>query len=428
VNADVAFVRDSIYLRRLSAVSGDDDGDSISVTGVLQVPDYASLDDAAFDLTLNTRNFEAFDQGALSGLQLTGGVRLAGAFDDARLTGAMTIDRGTIYLPELGRKNVVALNESAPGFYDVVDTTFGRNRGIVPQVQPLMKEFMTHLQVPDLRIGIGDDVWLRSDEANIKLGGSVDLARVGDQRLSGTLQVVRGTYRLDLGLVQRTFQVDSGSVVFYGDPEIPPTLDVYATYTVRQVNRQDVHVIAHIGGTLANPRLDLATTEQFALSPTEILSYLAFGAPTFALGGPNAASALRPVASALLPTIGGVIERALADQIGILDYVQVQTGSVGTDASSQTARDILSGSRIGIGKQIGERTFVTANYGLCKFGGATDQRLADALGVTVERRLDNGFSVQASAEPASTALLCGQSDVRDTPRQFGFDLFREWSF
>lgn len=426
-NADVTFVGDSITIRRLSAVSGSDAGDSLSVAGMIRIPDYAGLENASFDLTMRARNFEAFDQRSVAKLQVSGAVHLSGGVEHATLGGGMTIDQGTVSLPDLGRKDVVALNES-DDLYDVVDTTFGRNRGIIPQVPPLLKEFMANLRVPDLRIGIGDDVWLRSDEANIKLGGAMELTRQGGQRLSGTLRVVRGTYRLDLGIVRRTFQVDSGSIVFYGDPEISPTLDIYATYVVRQVNRQDVHVIAHVGGTLANPRLALSSNEQFALSPTEILSYLAFGTPSFALGGPSSA-ALRPVASALLPTIGGVLEEKLSDIVGVLDYVQVQPGSMGdATTTQQSSLDFLWGSRIGVGKQIGERTFVTANYGLCKLGGASNQSFTDALGVTVERRLGDGVSVQASAEPASTALLCGHVDERDTPRQFGFDLFREWSF
>lgn len=427
-NADVTFVGDSITIRRLSAVSGSDNGDSLSVAGMIRVPDYAGLKDASFDLTLRARNFAAFDQRSVAKLQVSGGVQLTGSVEQATLAGSMTINQGTVSLPDFGRKDVVALNESDPDFFEVVDTTFGRNRGIVPHVPPLLKDFMTNLKVPDLHIGIGDDVWLRSDEANIKLGGSMDLAKVGGQRLSGTLRVVRGTYRLDLGIVRRTFQVDSGSIVFYGDPEISPTLDIYATYVVRQLNRQDVHVIAHVYGTLAHPQLQFLSNEQFALSTAEILSYLAFGAPSFALGGPSSA-ALRPVASALLPTIGGVLEQKLSDIVGILDYVQVQPGSVGDETTAQqSSLDFLWGSRIGVGKQIGERTFVTANYGLCKFGSASNQSLTDALGITVERRLGDGFSVQASSEPASTALLCGRVDDRDTPRQFGFDLFREWSF
>ena len=348
----------------------------------------------------------------------------------------MTIERGTLFLPELAQKQVVNLND--PEFFDVVDTSLVGNRRLYPRLAPELEAAIRKLQIPSLQVRIGDDVWLRSEEANIKLGGAVNIERRGQEQLqSGTLDVERGTYRLNLGLVQRTFQVDSGTVTFYGDPNIPASLNIYASYTVRQANQlgQDVIIIAHIGGTLLEPRLALTSNERIPLSDTEILSYLVFGQPSFAVDV-QTANALRPVAAALLPTLGGVLEKALADQIGFFDYVQVQTGSVNDQSaptSADTYRDVLSGSRIGLGKQIGERTFVSANAGLCGLATGAGQQatsFASTIGLTVEHRLNYGFSLQASREPSSQALLCNRasSDIINRPYQLGFDLFREWSF
>jgi hypothetical protein len=163
-----------------------------------------------------------------------------------------------------------------------------------------------------------------------------------------------------------------------------------------------------------------------------------FGQPSFVSAGENSAS-LRPVAAALLPSMGAVLERALADQISFIDYVQVQTGGTGdqlvAQSSGSAAANVLSGTRIGVGKQVGERTFVTVNAGLCGLGGGTQGTGASfekALGLTIEHRLNDGFSLQASMEPSSAALQCrpglGSSDIGNRPPQYGFDLFREWSF
>src|SRR5688572_19676225 len=88
---------------------------------------------------------------------------------------------------------------------------------------------------------MGSDVWLRSAEANINLGGSVAVTfghrgeedRTLDQlALEGELTTNRGTYRLNLGgIVQSTFTVESGTVRFYGDPDFNPTLDIDALHT-----------------------------------------------------------------------------------------------------------------------------------------------------------------------------------------------------
>jgi autotransporter translocation and assembly factor TamB len=235
-------------------------------------------------------------------------------------------------------------------------------------------------------------------------------------------------------VVQRTFQVDSGSVTFYGDPHIPPDLSIWATYTVRQPNRQiadDVKLIAHISGTPTNPQLDLTSNARFTLSNTEILSYLVFGQPSFSTNPDQTTNpVLQQVAAALLPSVGAVLERALADQVGFIDYVQVQTGST-NDPTTGATTGFLSGTRIGVGKQLGNKTFVTVNAGLCGLSGQQSGiSFGQSLGLTVEQRLADGYSLQASIEPSSAALLChpGLTSIGSRPPQYGIDLFREWSF
>ncbi|HEX6534423.1 MAG TPA: translocation/assembly module TamB domain-containing protein [Gemmatimonadaceae bacterium] len=438
VSADIAFTPDSVRIARLSMASGTEENSSLSVTGALRVPDWRDTRDAGFDITARARNFQVLDKRAMARLEVSGDVRLRGTLARPELGGDLTVNRGTLFVSELNTKQVVNLDD--PDFYDIVDTSLVVNRDLIRSAY--LDTLIANLRVPSLSVHVGDDVWLRSEEANIKLAGDVALEKVGSQRLeSGTLEVSRGTYRLNLGLVLRTFEVDSGKVVFYGDPNIPPSLSIWATYTVRQASResgQDVKIIAHIGGTLVEPRLALSSQERIPLSDTEILSYLVFGQPTVATSDfANPQHALDPVARALLPSVGGVLERALADQISFIDYVQVQTGA-GTTTTDQTitgrnALNALAGTRIGVGKQIGERTFLTVNAGLCGLAGAQasgSQSFAQSLGVTVNYRLNDGYSLQASSEPSTTALQCsaGLSGIGTRPRQYGFDLFREWSF
>jgi hypothetical protein len=51
--------------------------------------------------------------------------------------------------------------------------------------------------------------------------------------------------------------------------------------------------------------------------------------------------------------------------------------------------------------------------------------------VTLEHRLNNGFSAALSVEPGSTAMFCTSSTQRgflSTPPQLGADLFKVWRF
>ncbi|MBA2683091.1 MAG: translocation/assembly module TamB [Gemmatimonadaceae bacterium] len=440
--ADVGFRPDSIRIDTLSAASGAEANSKLSLRGTLALGNMLDLSDdlskVQLDLTMSARSFLVVDKRSLARLEISNDVRLLGPFSHMVLTGNVNVERATFYLPDLAAKTALSLDPTIdPDVGTLVDTNLVEiRRTFLGQQRRDVQVAIQNLQVPSLEVEIGNDVWLRSAEANIKLGGQVALRKdAANQRLDGSIDVERGTYRLDLGLVQRTFQVDSGTVTFYNDPQQAGSLNIWATYTVRQANQlaQDVRIIAHIGGTLLDPKLDLSSDERIALSYTEILSYLVFGQPSL-LGSSDANnSALRPVAQALLPSAGALIERAINSQIGFFDMVQVQTGS--TNSTNQTSIDqsansFLSGSRIGLGKQLGQRAFLTANAGLCNIGGQSTSTFTSTIGITLEYRLAQHFSLQASSEPSTTSLLCrtGGSTIGNRPRQLGFDLFREWSF
>ncbi len=435
VQADVALGPDSIAVRRFSASSGSRPG-TASLTGLVRLQDF---ENPVFDLTFQSRGFQIIQRRELANLEVTGRLRLQGPLQHAALDGDITIDRGAIFLPDQAQKNLADISD--PEFRNVVDTTVVANRGVLPQPPSRLVE---NLQVANAQIRLGDDVWLRSEEANIKLVGELDVdrqlaraRRAGVDSLeavlglAGTLGATRGTYRLDLGPVQRTFQVDSGSIRFFGNPDIPPALDIWASYTVRQANREDVHIIANIGGTLLEPRLNLTSSERIPLSYTEILSYLVFGQPSFVVGG-SGQNTLNQVTSVLLPTIGGVLERALSESFAWLDVFQVQTGNPQQTNifSQQGVQELVSGAGITAGKQISERTFLSATGTLCRPNeiGNAGQSWSLFLGFSIEHRLNYGVSVVASVEPGGVNP-CTRLPGDATPRrQVGFDLFREWRF
>jgi translocation and assembly module TamB len=442
LDADVEFRPDSIRIDTLSVTSGTNAPSRMSLRGTLAVGNVLDLSDdlsdVKLDLAMSARNFLVVDKRSLARLEISDDVRLTGPFSHMVLNGDVTIERATFYLPELAQKTVLSLDPTIdPDVGTLVDTSLVEvRRTFLGQQRRDVQDAIRFLQVPSLQVQIGNDVWLRSQEANIKLGGQVAIRKASaTQRFDGSIDVERGTYRLDLGLVQRTFQVDSGTVTFYNDPQQAGTLNIWATYTVRQANQlaQDVRIIAHIGGTLLDPRLDLSSDERIALSYTEILSYLVFGQPSLLSSSDIASNnALRPVAQALLPSAGALIERAINSQIGFFDVVQVQTGSTQNETSFDAgAQSFLAGSRIGVGKQLGERAFVTANAGLCALSNTqTSSSFTSSVGVTLEYRLGQHFSLQASSEPSTISLLCrpGITTIGVRPRQYGFDLFREWSF
>ncbi len=425
VGLDVRLARDTVRFLRASAQSGDLSTDTISLTGFIRVPDYTDPLKSFFNDTLRLNHFVAVRNRRLADLEMSGGLTLVGSYDRPRLAGALTIDRGTIYIPDQAQKQIVSLAD--PEFANFVDTTLLTNQVLIPKAPPALVKNLT----PQVTIGIGDDLWLRSAEANIKLGGGpVALTRRDSAlALSGSLDANRGTYRLNLGPVQRTFTVDEGSVRFYGDPDIPPELHISATYTVRRLSQQDLRLRAILSGTLLQPKLDLQSDEHFPISRTEILSYLIVGAPSFALGGQNS-STLRQATSVLLPSLGSVLEQALSEQIRIFDTFQIQAPNsqdVFSAENSAGALGYVSGTTLSVGRQISDKTYLTLSSVVCGQGGnASSQQIALKYGVTVEHRLEHGFWVQGGIDPGSAP--CSNRLDLTYQKQKGFDLFREWRF
>ena len=457
--------RDSLTIEQLRWTTPASGG-SASVTGSVV---FRELKDPRFDLRLDARDLRAVDKGGLARLDVStgaSGLTLRGTQSDARLSGAVNVDRGTIYIPELVDKQLEDFSQEE--FAELFDTTDVRNRSLMPQPPARLVE---NLRLEGVSVNVGDEVWLRSAEANIKLGGSLNVTRAraeGETRrsllgrvvseepvyrlaLSGALSADRGTYTFDLGPVQRDFVVQSGRITFFGTADFNPSIDVSALYRVRQSRRADIGVRARIVGPFyPQPSLELSSDDEF-ISQTDLVSYLVTGQPIAELNAANAQAA-RQAFAVLLPTTSAWVSRALRDQLGgWVDLFQIQAGtadpivtagSAGTTNQQNTFRSVLSGTRLGGEKQISDRLFLSFSTGLCALGGAGGEK--EQQGVTgfvnsIEGKLEYRFpliapdqlSLRAGREPAASALRCDAGSVRGfvaTPQQWGISLFRSWSF
>ncbi len=418
-----------IKIDTLSMKSGSASGNFMSLTGTLRTPDLWDLVDdrsaLVLDLHMVAHSFQILNSRKIARVEVTDDVTLTGKFSATTLRGHISVDNADFYVADLaGKKTVVDLDD--PELF--ADPAVAATRNLGSSIPPDVRDALANLQVDNLDVVLGDKVWLRSDVAEIKLGGAVVITGSGTRSLNGKIFVQHGTYRLDLGIVQRTFTVDSGSVRFYGDVEKGGLLNVWASSTVRQANRQgeDVKILAHITGTTNDPRPEFSSGERYALSEPEILSYLIFGQPSFVQGTNSAGST---ATSVLLPSVGTAIERALSGQLHWVDQITIQSGATTAQSDQYSA---IFGSRLGVGKQLGDKTYVAANAGLCFLSGSQSSAtsFSQSLGLSVEQRLGDKYVLQASREPASASMQCkpGTTDIGSRPAQYGIDLFREWTF
>lgn len=436
-NADIALAGDSVLIRRFDARSGSL-SDSLGVSGVVGITEISR---PTFDLKLSASNFLAIDKARTASLTVSTPtpITLTGSSDAPRVQGSLRIDRGRIYINQLAQRKALDLGE----FSDPIDTTRLMMNSLLPRGPELV---MQNLQLDDVRLAIGDDVWLRSPEANLKLGGQLRLARSASRdgrgarlALADSLTVERGTYQLNLGIARPGFEVERGVVRFYGDPDLEPSLDIAALHVVRETransNRQDVRIRVNIGGTIDQPTLSLTSADNPPLPESDMLSYLVTGEPAYALlGTPYAEQG----ATLALRLAGSYLSSRLAG--GRFDVVQVEPTAL-NPGEAANLRDnglgILASTRVGVGGQVARNTYLTFSTGLCGLApqeGAGDalSLFAQGLGIKVERRFDRGMSIAVGLEPGSSAQACGRLGIsrtfQQTPPQIGVDFFRYWTF
>lgn len=435
IDADIALEGDTVRIRRLSAVTNRERQGTLDITGIIGVTNYT---DPTFNLQATARNFTAIDKRGLATLDVstTSPIRLGGQYSAAVVGGAIRVDRGTVYIPEVVRKRIVDLND--PELLDVVDTTVARDRAILPHAPG---EFTQNLRLQNVAVNIGDDVWLRSAEANIKLGGSLNVTlgrspATGDRAqiaLEGDLNAVRGTYRLNVvPFVQPTFDVEQGTLRFYGSPDLNPTLDITAVNTVRRpresLNGQDVRIRATIGGTLSSPSLALSSADNLPLTQSDLLSYLITGEPAFTLDY-TSLQYVNQLAAVAVRSAGNVITSAIPHTL--FDVVELQTPTVLTqaDAQAQSANSALYNllnTRAVFGKQLNSNLFLNFSTGFCA------ENFRNNLGLRLEYQLGRTYTAQFGIEPGSSDLICARSGIApgrpQTPSQIGVDFLRSWRF
>jgi translocation and assembly module TamB len=430
INADLTARNDTLVFDTLTMVSGPENTSTFSTSGWIAHP--LNPDSVAFDLGLLANEFHAIGRRTIADLYVTANVQWRGTDLNSTATGVVSVDRGDIALPETTDKDLYAV----PDWRELgLDSTVYGRLGLVPQ--PATR-FLRGLSAENVRVVMGPDVWLKSQDANIKLAGSVNLRVARSETftedqlvLTGDLQTERGTYRLNVSPLQRTFQVEQGTLRFFGDPGFNPSLDIRAVYTSRTTashgGRNDVRVGVHLTGTLASPRAELyAADSLLGLSQSDLLSYVLFDQPSFSVGT-GTSSAMALILNSLSSLASSQASRIAG---GWLDVVQLQTGTQ-YGVPGLGIGSAFQGAQLAVGRQFGDRFFLSLTSGLCVANSAAaGPRFTEGLGVRAEYRFGrtSDAGVAFAYEPSFDRLICsGVVDQFNTSKkQIGLDFFRIW--
>src|SRR5205823_12861623 len=193
IRADIGLSGDTVHIKQISAETVKERRGSVRLEGTVSFEHY---DNPSFSLVANASNFHAIDKPGLAALDIStpSPVTLTGSTQDAVMRGTVRVERGTIYIPEVIKKRIIDLTD--PEFQSTVDTLLAQNREVMPRAP---KAVARNLRLENVAVDIGSDLWLRSSEANIKLGGSLNVTLAPPNPGEPPRLALEGTLNADKG-------------------------------------------------------------------------------------------------------------------------------------------------------------------------------------------------------------------------------------
>jgi autotransporter translocation and assembly factor TamB len=194
------------------------------------------------------------------------------------------------------------------------------------------------------------NTWIRNPDAAAELQGNLDVDKDpgGPVRVVGEVRTVRGW----INYYNREFTLKTGVFIFTGGPKIDPALDIDAQYVVTNYT---VDIV--VGGTASKPTLQLKSQPE--LAQADVLSLILFGRTTDSLGQSQQASLQQQATKMATGVAARQIGQAVASSMG-LQGLTVNSSSSG-------------GPAVGIGRYIGENTYVSASESV---GSGSGQRVS----------------------------------------------------
>ncbi|MDE0393938.1 MAG: translocation/assembly module TamB [Gammaproteobacteria bacterium] len=400
-------------------------GGLASVSGSM---DLTELTDPGFDLRFGLEGFQAVDRRDLTA-SVGGELTLGGSFREPLVGGAASFDEGELFLEEFVQE-AMAIDLSNPLLVDVVDTTAVAVSAAAGRPG---SAFLDNLRV-DVVLSLEQDFWIRSFDStqgmDVELAGELGLSFDRPQRelrLAGSLEAVRGSY----AQFGRIFDVESGTLDFIGTPGIDPSLAIQAVHRFRREVGEPLNVIANVGGTLQAPAVTLSSDAQPPIPESDLISYMLFGRPSYALASGEVSvveGAAAGLSSALLNLGVSQLGTTFSRSLGV-DYLSVsQAQQAGNLASLGRTAGLFSDTQIEMGRYMGENVFLAVT--IRPVTGSTAARRVQLPSARLEWRFREDWSTESFIEDRLARQgrsSFGELD-NDTRRVFGISVFRDWGY
>jgi autotransporter translocation and assembly factor TamB len=324
-----------LILREFTAHAKDGE---IRGSGSLALKDYEI---GTAKISLSAQRWPAIETGRYQ-LRVGGNLEIQGTVNSPEVKGRIDVTDGSL------RPDLAFLEQSKAPFKRDESIVIVRNGvPVAPSAAVNGKETKEASPfdnlVVDVAVRAPGNVWIRHQDLTSELSGNVRVTKAKQKEvdLTGRIDVVRGWFAFQ----GRRFQLARGAIEFTGGDKINPSLDIVAEYKLPQYR-----VDATIGGTVEKPSLTLAS--QPRLEQADILALLLFGRPMNSLNQSEQGSLQQSAISLTSGYVAGRIANSVSTALGL--------DSLGVDIRQVD----FSGGRVGFGRYVGSKTYVSASQQL----------------------------------------------------------------
>ncbi len=409
---------------------------SLASRGTARVTGTVTLDpitDPGLDLRIQARDFLAVNRRDVQA-RLSGQLHILKSYRRPRVEGALTVEQGVLMVEEMARSALV-VDLSDPAFFNVVDTTLVSLRPVLRTLQASQNPFLQNLQL-NLQMAMTRDSWLRGRDMNLEMGGELSVfwdRTARDLALVGDLNAIRGVY----SVLGRQFQVQEGKVSFQGTPGINPDLSITAQNRLRTADGERLDIIAKVDGSLLSPRVSLSSNAPFPIAESDLVSYLIFGRPSYALASGQSTFVKGAAGSLLGAATGATANLAVglfSSELGSvftrdagLDFLAISQGQDAAPLGTLDLPGTVATTQVEIGQYLTQDIFAALLWRpLTGLGGTSQSQFA---GLRVEWRLGDLWTLEAFIEDRfARSPLFRFGEVGSADKVKGFFLFREWGY
>jgi autotransporter translocation and assembly factor TamB len=224
----------------------------------------------------------------------------------------------------------------------------------------------------DVTVQVHRNTWIKHQNADIELTGEVRATKQpeGEPMLVGSIETVRGW----VGFKGRRFTLSQGRVIFSGESEINPQLDIIAQHQFPEYRVDTV-----IGGTAKAPSLTLRSDPE--LEQADILALLLFGQRANALGSDDKTDLQQQALGLTAGYAASQIAQSVSQALGLED--------LGIDLREAD----IAGGHVGFGRYLSPNTYVSISQ---EVGGKRGRE------VSVEYHLGPAWQLNTSTSAAGS--------------------------